>query len=349
MGGPRLILCFLLLSRIEHFNNPQCQHLNVEWTSQFHKSPPLNIGVGCNKKTKTMCFRRFVPPANVFGTPTENPQNKWVSIPWSDRIHPQTNKTMQRHQKTQIHLPPSIPSCRLQVLLPKGALPPLRTFQCVKMPVWFSTHALLASLLPGCHLFPLTNLTSLARETQLWWMHLWGSIHSRRSTSSRLTSFRWLFFQRQNNIPSSENGGWDASCGPLPDKPGHEKVCSVNHRSPRKLNYILDVVFAAGLTSFKLFQGRDGEAAGGNPWHHLSDLLVPGFSQRSVDPRRERKSNVCWMERIGDVKNLCRMGLKNLRIQRQWACSRQLSTLLRHWCSIITIIIITRVVSSLSF
>ena len=185
-----------------------------------------------------MCFLRFVPPADVFGTPTENPRNKWVSIPWSDRIHPQTNKTMQRHQKTQIqayyiHLPPSIPSCHLQVLLPRGALPPLRTFQCVKMPVWFSTHALLASLLPGCHLFPLTNLTSLARETQLWWMHLWGSIHSRRSTSSRLTSFRWLFFQFQNNIPSSENGGWDASCGPLPDKPGHEKVCSVNHRSPK--------------------------------------------------------------------------------------------------------------------
>ena len=49
-----------------------------------------------------MCFLRFVPPANVFGTPTENPRNKWVSIPWSDRIHPQSNKTMQRHQKTQI-------------------------------------------------------------------------------------------------------------------------------------------------------------------------------------------------------------------------------------------------------
>ena len=55
------------------------------------------------------------------------------------------------------------------------------------------------------------------------------------------------------------------------------------------------------------------------------------------------------MERIGDVKKLSRMGLRNLRIQRQWACSRQLSTLLRHWCSIITIIIITRVASSLFF
>ena len=42
-----------------------------------------------------------------------------------------------------------------------------------------------------------------------------------------------FFLQFQNNIPSSENGGWDASCGPLPDKPGHEKVCSVNHRTPK--------------------------------------------------------------------------------------------------------------------
>ena len=237
MGGPRLILCFLLLSRIEHFNNPQCQHLNVEWTSQFHKSPPLNIGVGCNKKLKPcvssgsshrpMCLARLLRIRETSG------------FPFHDQIgytHKQTK--LCKHQKTQIqayyfHLPPSIPSCHLQVLLPRGALPPLRTFQCVKMPVWFSTHALLASLLPGCHLFPLTNLTSLARETQLWWMHLWGSIHSRRSTSSRLTSFRWFFSQFQNNIPSSENGGWDASCGPLPDKPGHEKVCSVNHRSPK--------------------------------------------------------------------------------------------------------------------
>ena len=252
---------------------------------------------------------------------------------------PTNKQNYAKTSKKQIHLPPSIPSCHLQVLLPKGALPPLRTFQCVKMPVWFSTHALLASLLPGCHLFPLTNLTSLARETQLWWMHLWGSIHSRRSTSSRLTSSRWLFFSFKTTFHPQKMGvGMRAAV--------RSQINLVMKRFAQsiidhlKLNYILDVVFAAGLTSFKLFQGRDGEAAGGNPWHHLSNLLVPGVSPRSVDPRRERKSNVCWMERIGDVKNLCRMGLKNLRIQRQWACSRQLSTLLRHWCSIITIIII---------
>ena len=47
------------------------------------------------------------------------------------------------------------------MLLPGGALPPIGTFQCVKMPVWISTHALLASLLPGCLYLPSLPISSM--------------------------------------------------------------------------------------------------------------------------------------------------------------------------------------------
>ena len=161
-----------MLNEQANFTNP------LLLTSELVAIKKLKPCVSAGSSHRPMCLARLLRIRETSG------------FPFHDQIgytHKQTKlcKDIKKHKSIFL-----IPSCHLQVLLPKGALPPLRTFQCVKMPVWFSTYALLASLLPGCHLFPLTNLTSLARETQLWWMHLWGSIHSRRSTSSRLTSFR---------------------------------------------------------------------------------------------------------------------------------------------------------------
>ena len=124
-----------------------------------------------------------------------------------------------------------------------------------------------------------------------------GCICGAQSTAGEAPVPDWhppgdFFFQFQNNIPSSENGGWDASCGPLPDKPGHEKVCSVNHRSPK-----------VELHPWRGFCGRFDfiqTLSGSRRWSSLRESVTSSF--RSSGSRF--LTTKCWSKKRKEIQCL---------------------------------------------
>ena len=85
-GRPCLILRFLILSRSRHFTVSPSHCPNILWpllswrfNLTFHRLNDLSCVWLWILENMWLSIPRFVPPANVFGTPSENPRNKCVN------------------------------------------------------------------------------------------------------------------------------------------------------------------------------------------------------------------------------------------------------------------------------
>ena len=80
-GRPCLILRFLILSRSRHFTvSPFCDRCMLwRFNLTFHRLNDLSCVWLWILENMWLSIPRFVPPANVFGTPSENPRNKCVN------------------------------------------------------------------------------------------------------------------------------------------------------------------------------------------------------------------------------------------------------------------------------
>ena len=99
----------------------------------------------------------------------------------------------------------------IQVLLPTGALPPIRPVQRVQVPVWFPSHALLAPLLPGApfSIFPLLcllrDVESYSVPCTLFYRTRVRSLFTLVTNSLTHWLTDWLLFSK---LDWCDPGGW---------------------------------------------------------------------------------------------------------------------------------------------